>query len=68
MKIITKKYREVLKEKLIGVYLHGSSVFGCCSEKSDLDFIAVVSSELTLEEKENLIEILLENNKFAPQK
>lgn len=68
MKLIVEKYQKILKQKLVGIYLHGSVAFGCCSPKSDLDFVVVISSTLSLKEKKKLIEVLLENNALAPKK
>ena len=39
--------KEILKDRLTGVYLHGSAVMGCYQlKKSDLDFLVVVSTAL----------------------
>lgn len=39
---------EILKEKLTGVYLHGSAAMGCFQpKKSDLDFLVVIRETMT---------------------
>lgn len=66
---ISEKYQEILKEKLTGIYVHGSIAFGCFNwEKSDIDFIVVIKEALSLEEKERLIQILLGLDEEAPSK
>ncbi|MBP5186668.1 MAG: nucleotidyltransferase domain-containing protein, partial [Clostridiales bacterium] len=40
--------RNILKDNLTGIYLHGSAVMGCFNpEKSDIDLIVVVNEPLT---------------------
>lgn len=57
---IAQRFRSILGENLTGVYVHGSVAFGCfCWEKSDLDFLTVVRTEPSLEEKIALIAALL---------
>ena len=66
---IKNEYQSVLGDSLIGFYVHGSVAFGCFSwERGDLDFLAVVTEEPTDAQKRVLIEILLANDKYAPQK
>ena len=46
LRAVTESFTEVLKESLVGIYVHGSAAFGCYDPaRSDLDYIAVVSSE-----------------------
>ena len=51
--------RETLPEAILGIYLHGSSVFGNLRPGSDLDLFAVVSRRTTDAERRRLIEQLL---------
>jgi streptomycin 3"-adenylyltransferase len=51
--------REVLPEAVLGIYLHGSSVFGGLKPGSDLDLFAVTSRRTTDTERRRLIEQLL---------
>jgi predicted nucleotidyltransferase len=50
---------ETLGEGVIGVYLHGSSVFGGLHPGSDIDVLAVVHRPTSLDEKRALIARLL---------
>lgn len=66
---ISAEYRDILGEKLVGIYAHGSLAFGCYNEKtSDLDFIAVVNDTLSQSEKTALVKVLSEHEKYAPEK
>lgn len=66
---ISIEYRRILKNKLVGIYVHGSIAFGCFNwEKSDIDFLVVTEEIPTSEEKERLIEVLLRLEKEAPPK
>lgn len=62
-------YQDVLGEKLVGLYLHGSLAFGCFEwSRSDIDFIAVVREELSPDEKHAIIAGLLELDERCPPK
>ena len=40
--------KEILKENLVGIYLHGSLAMGCFNpQKSDIDLIIVVNEPLS---------------------
>lgn len=66
---VCREYRHILGDKLIGVYLHGSIAFGCFTwETGDIDFLAVVSTPLTQQEKEALIRTLLDLTPLGPPK
>ena len=57
---IKDDYPNILKNKLVGIYVHGSIAFGCFNwGKSDIDFLVVVNEALDQEEKEALILELL---------
>jgi len=67
--IIKSEYSLILAGKLVGIYVHGSVAFGCFSwERSDIDFLVVISTPLTQEEKEALISVLLRLENSAPPK
>jgi len=69
LEIIKSEYRAILSDNLVGIYVHGSIAFGCFNwERSDIDFLVVVNSPLTQEEKETLISVLLKLESHAPQK
>jgi len=56
---VTSLIREVLQDVLLGIYLHGSSVFGSLKPTSDLDLFGVTSRRTTDTERRELIERLL---------
>lgn len=62
---ITKKFQVILKDNLVGIYLHGSVSFGCATDASDIDFIVVVKEPLSLEEKEKIISVILQSKNLA---
>lgn len=66
---IKETYQTVLKDKLVGIYVHGSIAFGCFNwDKSDIDFLVVVKEALNQEEKEALISELLILDENCPPK
>lgn len=47
---IAEGYRGILKDNLVGIYVHGSIAMKCFHwDKSDIDFIAVVRESLSLD-------------------
>jgi streptomycin 3"-adenylyltransferase len=56
---VTDLIREVLRDAVLGIYLHGSSVFGSLKPTSDLDLFALTSRRTTDAEQRELIERLL---------
>lgn len=61
--------KDILGNKLVGIYLHGSAVMGFFNpDKSDIDLIAVVNESLTDEEKRNYLSMLVKANDEAPAK
>ena len=61
--------KEILKDRLMGVYLHGSAVMGCYQpKKSDLDFLVVVNTVLADAEKRRFMDRLLELDHECPGK
>ncbi len=66
---ISEEYISILKDNLIGLYVHGSLAFGCFNpRKSDIDFLVVVKNVPTLDEKEKLINVLIELSPMTPPK
>lgn len=66
---IANEYQDILRDNLVGIYVHGSIAFGCFNPiKSDIDFIVVVESTPTIEEKEALIKTILDLSVDAPKK
>ena len=63
------KSKEILKDNLVGIYLHGSSVMGCFNpEKSDIDLIIVVNDKMSDVVKKAYMDMVVELNSFAPAK
>lgn len=55
--------------QLTGVYLHGSLAMGCFNpRKSDLDFIVVISDDITDQQKKSFMDKLVKINELAPFK
>jgi len=66
---ISKEYKSILKENLVGIYVHGSIALGCFNwNKSDIDFLVVVNEKLSNDIKRNLMDITIELNDQAPPK
>ncbi len=66
---IKNEYLTILGDSMIGFYVHGSYAFGCLSwERSDLDFLVVVTTEPTHAQKCALIGVLLDADADAPEK
>ena len=60
---------EILKEKLAGVYLHGSAAMGCFQpKKSDLDFLTVTHEALTEAEKKEYMDMVTDLDADGPAK
>lgn len=61
--------QDILKERLTGVYLHGSLAMGCFHpEKSDIDLIVVIRERISDEQKMRLMERIVGLNRIAPEK
>lgn len=61
--------KEIFKTNLTGVYLHGSAAMGCFNpDKSDLDLILVVKTDIPDAEKMGFMEHVVEFNEKAPSK
>ena len=61
--------KEILRENLVGVYLHGSSVMGCFNpQKSDIDLIIVVDRPLTDPVKRAYLDMTVRYNALGPAK
>ena len=63
------KSKEILKDNLTGIYLHGSAVMGCFNpDKSDLDFIVVVNEKMDYASKKAFMDMVVELNERGPAK
>jgi len=66
---ISKQYRQLLGDNLIGIYVHGSIAFGCFNwNRSDIDFIVVVDTPLTQSTKQQLLKVLENLRHQSPPK
>ena len=62
---LTTEFQRLLKENLIGVYLHGSLALGGFKpERSDIDLLVVTEQEIALEGKKEIVELLLRVSRF----
>lgn len=60
-------YKQTLREDLVGFYLHGSLAMGCfVPSSSDVDFLAVVKTPITVAQKRAIIDFLLERSEGMP--
>lgn len=65
----TAMSRQLLKENLIGIYLHGSAAMGCFHpKKSDLDLILIVEHGIPDTVKTAFMEHVMKLNEAAPPK
>lgn len=61
--------REILKDNLVGIYLHGSAVMGCFNQvKSDIDLIVVVNNSISDDIKRRYMDMIVDMNGSAPKK
>ena len=61
--------RQILGDRLAGVYLHGSSVMGCFNpKKSDIDLLVVVHDAVPDADKAAFMDMVVELNGEAPAK
>jgi streptomycin 3"-adenylyltransferase len=66
---IAVSYRDILKDNLVGIYVHGSIAMKCFHwNKSDIDFIVVVNDRLSPDIKLKLMETIGKLNPYAPLK
>lgn len=66
---IVDKSKIIFKENLTGIYLHGSLAMGCFNpDKSDIDLIIVIRSNITDIQKLQFMNHIVELNKMAPGK
>ncbi|OPJ59394.1 aminoglycoside adenylyltransferase domain-containing protein [Clostridium oryzae] len=66
---IKEEYSNILKDNLVGIYVHGSIAFNCFNwNKSDIDFIVVVKEKISKGTKLQLMKVTTELNAVAPPK
>ncbi len=65
----TEQSKNILKDDLTGIYLHGSAVMGCFNpEKSDIDLIIVVERPLSDSVKREYMDMVIGFNALGPAK
>lgn len=66
---IVQLHREILRENLVGIYIHGSIALGCFNpDQSDIDFLTVTEQPPTLAQKKELLLCLASLEARAPEK
>ncbi|KAK8843237.1 hypothetical protein M9Y10_025091 [Tritrichomonas musculus] len=66
---IAASYQEILQNKLVGIYVHGSLAFGCFNwDKSDIDFLVITNSIPTQKEKIMMVQKLIDLEPSCPKK
>ncbi|WP_055668705.1 aminoglycoside adenylyltransferase domain-containing protein [Desnuesiella massiliensis] len=66
---IAASYRNILKDNLVGIYVHGSLAMNCFNPNiSDIDLLVVIKENLDFNEKRQLIDALLKLDKQGPRK
>ena len=61
--------RNILKDNLVGIYLHGSAVMGCFNaRKSDIDLLVVVEEDIPDDIKRLYMDMVVPLNEQAPEK
>ena len=64
-----ERSKDILRDNLVGVYLHGSLAMGCFNlQKSDIDLIIVVSHPLPDAAKRKYMDMVVEFNAMGPAK
>lgn len=65
----TQMSKDIFKNNLVGIYLHGSYAMGCFHpEKSDLDLLLVVDGDIPDLQKQSFMENVIRMNEEAPAK
>ena len=65
----TEMSREILRNNLVGIYLHGSAAMGCFNpQKSDLDLILVVKEDIPDTVKMEFMDHVIKYNEMVPAK
>jgi predicted nucleotidyltransferase len=64
---ILNQYKRILKDNLLGFYVHGSLAMGCYTDNSDIDFLVVVEEPLSFTGQRELIQVLLQLEEVPPK-
>jgi len=69
IKSFVERSKEILRDNLVGVYLHGSLVMQCFNpQRSDIDLIIVARQHLSDSVKKAFMEMTVEHNASGPAK
>lgn len=61
--------KRILKDNLVGIYLHGSLAMGCFNpKKSDIDLLVVIDKDINNDIKKEFMDMVIRLNPFAPNK
>ncbi|MCF7646431.1 DUF4111 domain-containing protein [Bacillus subtilis] len=52
--------KEILQDKLLGIYIHGSALGGVLKPQSDIDLLTIIKSPLTAKERSRLLAALMQ--------
>lgn len=67
--VLKERLSTLMKDNLLGIYVHGSLAFGCFHwNTSDIDFLVVVKQPMTLKEKIAFVNTMEELSDEAPPK
>ena len=69
IKSFVEQSKNILKDNLVGVYLHGSLSMGCFNpQRSDIDLIIVVNKPLSDDIKKEYLKMVVDHNERGPIK
>ena len=69
IKGFVEQSKRILRDNLVGVYLHGSLVMGCFNpQKSDIDLIIVIDKPISDSIKRAYLDTVVQFNALAPKK
>lgn len=52
--------KEILQDKLLGIYIHGSALGGALKPQSDIDLLTIIKSPLNTEERSRLLAAVMQ--------
>ncbi|MDP5274189.1 aminoglycoside adenylyltransferase domain-containing protein [Chengkuizengella axinellae] len=64
---VVDKYKYILNDNLVGIYLHGSLAMGGFNSSSDIDFIVIVNKPINFQTKRELIDVILNLEQVPPK-
>ncbi|NDI35494.1 aminoglycoside adenylyltransferase domain-containing protein [Chengkuizengella sediminis] len=67
LNMVIERYKNILDENLVGIYLHGSLAMDCYNPSSDIDFLVVVNKPILLNTKKELINAIIHLENVPPK-